>query len=73
MDVFPADGLQHDGVHVFPCGGGRFHFIEQVETDMLVRMIKAKGVRVFIADVVYEGKRPQFGPGASPPFEDCAC
>jgi hypothetical protein len=40
---------------------------------MLVRMIKKEGVRVFIADVVNKGDTPQFGPWASPPFEDCIC
>ncbi len=73
MDVFPADGLQHDRLDVFPCGGGRFHFVKQVETVMLVQMIKEEGVCVFIADIVYEGDTPQFGPWASPPFEDCIC
>jgi hypothetical protein len=52
VDVFPADGLQHDGVNVLPCGGGRFHLVEQVETVMLVWMIKEEGVRVFVTDVV---------------------
>ncbi len=73
MDVFPANGLHHDGVDVLSCGGGRFHLVEQVETVMLVRMIKEEGVRVFIADVVYKGDTPQFGPWALPPFEDCVC
>jgi hypothetical protein len=40
---------------------------------MLVRMIKEEGVRVFIADGVNKGDTPQFGPWASPPFEDCVC
>ncbi len=73
MDVFPADGLQHDGINVLLCGGGRFHLVEQVETVMLVWMIKEEGVRVFIADVVNEGDMSQLGPWASPPFEDCIC
>ncbi len=73
MDVFPADGLQHDGIDVLPYGGGRFHLVEQVETVMLVWMIKEKGVRVFVVDVVNEGDTPQFCPWALPPFEDCIC
>ncbi len=73
MYVFPADGLQHDCVAVLPCGGGRFHLIEQVETVMLVWMIKEEGVRVFAADIVNEGDMQQFGPWALPPFEDCVC
>ena len=61
MDVLPANGLQHDGVDVLPCGGGRFHLVEQLETVMLGQMIKKEGVHVFIADVVDEGDTPQFG------------
>ncbi len=53
MDVLPADGLQHDGVDVLPCGDGRPHLIEQVQTVMFVGMIKEEGVRVFIPDVVH--------------------
>ncbi len=68
MDVFPADGLQHDGIDVLPCGGGRFHLVAQVETVMLVQMIKEEGVRVFIADVVYKGDMPQFGSWACHPL-----
>jgi hypothetical protein len=30
------------------------------------------GVHVFIPDVVHEGDTPQFGPWASPPFEDAS-
>ena len=44
MDVFPDDGLQHDGVDVLPCGGGRFHLVEQVETVMLVQMMPVGSV-----------------------------
>ncbi len=73
MDVFPDDGLQHDGVDVLPCGGGRFHLVVQVETVMLVRVIKEEGVHVYIVDVVNKWDMPQFGPWASPPFEDCVC
>ncbi len=73
MDVFLADGLQHDSVDVLPCGGGRFHLVEQVETVMLVWMIKEEGVHVFIAGVVNERDMPQIGLWASPPFEDCVC
>ncbi len=73
MDLFPAKGLHHDVIDVLPCGGGRFHLVEQVETVMLVRMIKEEGVHVFIADVVYEGDKPQFGSWALSPFEDCVC
>ncbi len=73
MDVFLANGLQHDGIDVLPCGGGRFHLVEQVETVMLVRIIKEEYARVFIVDVVYQGNTSQFGPWASPPFEDCVC
>ncbi len=73
MDVLPADGLQYYGIDVLPCGGGRFHLVEQVETVMLVWMIEEEGVRVFVVDVVNEGDMPQFGPWASPPFEDCVC
>ncbi len=73
MVVFPADGVQHDGVDVLPCGGGRFHIVEQVETVMLVQMIKEEDDRIFIADIVNEGDTPQFGPWALPPFEDCIC
>ncbi len=40
---------------------------------MLVRLIKEECVCVFIANVVYEGDTPQFGPWASPSFEDCIC
>jgi hypothetical protein len=40
---------------------------------MLVRMIKEKGVYVFIAYVVNKGDKPQFGLWALPPFEDCVC
>jgi hypothetical protein len=47
--------------------------VEQVETDMLVRMIKEEGVCVFIADVVNKGDTPQFSLWALPPFEDCIC
>ncbi len=73
MDLLPVDGLQHDGVDVLPCGGGRLHLIEQVQTVMLVQMIKEEGVCVFILDVVHKGDTPHFGPWASPPFEDCVC
>ncbi len=73
MGVFLASGLQHDGVDVIPCGGGRFHLVECVEAVMLVWMIKEEGVRVFIVDVVNEGDTPQFGLWASPPFEDYVC
>ncbi len=73
MDVFLADGLQHDGVDVLPCGGGRFHLVEQVETVMLVWMFKEEGVCVFVVDIVNKGDMPQFSPWASPPFEDCIC
>ncbi len=48
-------------------------FVEQVQTVMLVRMIKEEGVRVFIPDVVHKEDMPQFGPWALPPFEDCVC
>ncbi len=58
MDVFLANGLQHDGVDVLPCGGGRSHLVEQVETVMLVWMIKEEGVHVLIVDVVKEGDTP---------------
>ncbi len=58
---------------MLPSGGGRFHFVEQVETVKLVQVIKEEGVGVFIADVVNKGDMPQFGPWASPPFEDCVC
>ncbi len=40
---------------------------------MLVWMVKEEGIHVFIADVVNKGNTPQFGPWASPPFEDCIC
>jgi hypothetical protein len=40
---------------------------------MLVQMIKEEGIHVFIADVVYKVNTPQFGPWASPPFEDSVC
>ncbi len=40
---------------------------------MLVRMIKEEGVCVFIVNIVYERDMPQFGPWASPPFEDFVC
>ncbi len=40
---------------------------------MLMWMIKEEGVCVFIVDVVNKGDTPQFGPWASPPFEDCFC
>ncbi len=73
MDVFLAYGLQHDGVDVLPCGGGRFHLVEQVQTVMLVWMIKEEGVCVFIAEVVNKEDTPQFGLWASPLFEDCVC
>ncbi len=73
VDVFLADGLQHDGVDVLPCGGGRFYVVEQVETVMLVQMIKEEGVRVFFADIVNKGGTPQFGPWALAPFEYCVC
>jgi hypothetical protein len=73
LDVFPADGLQHDGVDVLQCGGGRFHLVEQVETVMLVRMIKEEGVCVFIVDIVNKGDTPQVGPWVLPPLEDCVC
>jgi hypothetical protein len=63
--------LQHDGINMLPCGGGRFHLIEQVQTVMLVRMIKEEGVRVFILDVVHKGEMTPFGLWASPPIEDC--
>ncbi len=71
VDVFPANGLQDDGVDVLPCVGGRFHLEEQLETVMLVQMIKEEVVHVFIADVVNKGDTPQFGPWALLPFEDC--
>jgi hypothetical protein len=64
VDVFPANGLQHDGIDVLLCGGGRFHLVEQVETVMLVHMIKEEGVCVFIAGVVNKEDMPQFGPWA---------
>ena len=73
MDELLDNGLQHDGIDVLPCGGGRLYLIEQVQTDMLVRMIKDEGVHVFFSDVVQEGDTPQFGPWALPPFEDCVC
>jgi hypothetical protein len=73
VDVFPADGLHHDDVDVLLCGGGKLHLVEQVQTVMLVQMIKKEGVRVFILDVVHEGDTPQFGPWASSPLEDCIC
>ncbi len=73
MDVLPADGLQHDGIDVILCGGGRLHLVEQVQIVMLVQMIKEEGVRVFIPNVILKGDMPQFGLGASPPFEDCIC
>jgi hypothetical protein len=73
MDVLLADGLHHDGVDVIPCGGGRLHLVEQVQTVIFVQMIKDEGVRVFIPDIVHEGNTPQFGPWALPPFEDCIC
>jgi hypothetical protein len=73
VDVFLADGLQHDGDDVLPCGGGRFYLVEQVETVVLVWMIKEKGVRVFFADNVNKEDMPQFGPWALPPFKDCIC
>ena len=73
VDVLPANGLQHDGVDVLPCGGGRFHLVEQVETVMLVWMIKERVSCIFVVDVVNDGDMPQFGPWALPPFEDCIC
>jgi hypothetical protein len=51
VDVFLASGLQHDGIDVLPCGGGRFHLVEQVETVMLVWMIEEEDIRVFVVDV----------------------
>jgi hypothetical protein len=73
VDVFLADGLQHDGIDVLLCGGGRVHLVEQVETVMLVWMIKEEGVHFFVVDDVNKGDMPQFGPWASSPFEDCIC
>jgi hypothetical protein len=73
VDVLPADGLQHDGVDVLTCSGGRFHLVEQVQTVMLVRMITEEDVGVFISDVVHKGDTPQFGLWLLPPFEDCVC
>ncbi len=58
MDVFPANGLQHDGVDVLPCGGGRSHLVERVETVMLVWMIEEEGVHVFVVDAVNKGGTP---------------
>jgi hypothetical protein len=46
VDVLPADGLQHDGVDVFPCGGGRLYLVDWIQTVMHVRMIKEEGVHV---------------------------
>jgi hypothetical protein len=40
---------------------------------MLVWMIKEEGVRFSIADIVDKGDTPQFGPWASPTFENCVC
>ncbi len=53
MDVFPANGLQHDGIDVLPCGSGRFHLVEQVETVMLERMIKEERASVFSLQMLF--------------------
>ncbi len=71
MDVLPASGLQHDGIDVLPCSGGRFYLLEQVQTVMFVRIIKEEGVHVFILDIVHDRDTPQFGAWALSPIEYC--
>jgi hypothetical protein len=67
----PADGPQHDSIDVLPCGGGRLHLVESVQTVMFVQVIKEEGVRVLNLDVLHKGDTSQFCSWALPPLEDC--